>query len=117
MDSQEFIDAVKLAVRDSAVSGTLEILRRPPGRRPKQEIIEMSEWYNSLDMDQRRMVASVIKQAADSAVFGFLCVLDGVLAVENSPQKGRFELRYVKDGVALLNPPEGEMLHDIFNSN
>ena len=116
MDSQEFIDAVKLAVRDSAVSEILGILSSPPGRRPKQEITEMSAWYNSLDMDQRRMVAGVIKEAADSAVFGFLCVLDGVRAVEDSPHKGHFELRYVKDGVTLLNAPEDEMLHDIFNS-
>jgi hypothetical protein len=117
MDSREFMDVVRLVVRDSAVSGTLDVLLRPPGRSPKQELKQMSTWYNSLDMDHRRMVAGVIKQAADSVVFGFLCVLDGVRAVEDSAHKGHFELRYVKDEATLLNPPGGEMLHDLFNAN
>ena len=52
----------------------------------------------------------------DQAVFGFLCVLDGVRAVENGPDKGTFELRYLKDGSVLLNPQDEAMLHDLYNS-
>jgi len=117
MDSQEFVDVIRLVVRDSAVSDTLDVLRHVPGRSPRPEDKERSAWYNSLDIEQKRIVAGVIKDAVDSAVFGFLCVLDGVRAIEDAPRKGHLELRYVKDGITLLNTPTGEMLHDIFNSN
>jgi hypothetical protein len=62
------------------------------------------------------MLARVVATAVDRSVFGFFCVIDGVRAIEDGPDKGRLELSYVKDGVRLLNPPEGEMLHDIFNT-
>jgi hypothetical protein len=41
-------------------------------------------------------------------------VLDGVRANENDDDKGRLELRYVKNGSALLNSPDGEMLHELW---
>ena len=116
MDIREFIDAVRMVVRDSAVSETLDNLRKPPVRKPEQERLKRSAWCNSLDKDHQGIVAHVIQDAVDSAVFGFLCVLDGVRAVEDGPNKGRFELRYVKGGVTVINAPDGEMLHDIFNS-
>ena len=116
MDSREFVDVLTIVVRDSAVSDTLDVLQKPPGRRPEQERLKRSAWYNSLDKDQQGIVAHIIKDAVDSAVFGLLCVLDGVRAMEDGPDKGRFELRYVKGGVTVLNAPDGEMLHDIFNS-
>lgn len=51
---------------------------------------------------------------ADRAVFGFLCVLDGARVIESSSQKGRLELYYIKDESILLNPPEGEVLHELW---
>jgi 3-dehydroquinate dehydratase len=32
MNQQEFVDAIKIAVRDSAASDTLKALQSPPGR-------------------------------------------------------------------------------------
>ena len=60
------------------------------------------------------MVSSVILDAVDRAVFGFLCVIDGVRAIDDSEKKGALELRYVNDGSVLLNAPDGEMLHDLW---
>jgi len=47
-------------------------------------------------------------------VFSFLCVLDGVSAIEDYGEKGKFELFFKKgqEKKNLLNGPEQEYLHD-----
>jgi hypothetical protein len=113
-DSQKFVDALKTVVRDGAASDELSVLRTPPGRRPASELVEQSAWYSSLDNVQKRILSSIILDVAHAAVFGVLCVLDGVRAIENNPDRGRLQLYYVKkEKATLLNPPEGEMLHDL----
>jgi hypothetical protein len=114
MNGKEFVELIRIVVRDGAASGVLSVLKTPPGRRPAAELRERSDWYNALDDYQKRMVLSVISDAVDRAVFGFLCVIDGVRAIDNGEKKGALELRYVKDGSVLLNPPDGEMLHDLW---
>jgi len=114
MDSREFVSALRLAVRDGAVAEELSVLKRPPGRRPPETLAENSAWYNNLDDEQKRILSVVLYDAVDRAVFGVLCVLDGVRAIENDSDKGRLELRYVKNGSVVLNPPGGEMLHELW---
>lgn len=114
MNSQEFVDLLKIVVRDGAAEEELGILRNPPGRRPATELVERSAWYNALPENQKRILASIILDVSSRAVFGFLCVLDGVRAIEDNADKGRLELRYIKDRSTLLNPHEGEMLHDFW---
>jgi hypothetical protein len=114
MNNKEFVDAVRIAVRDGAASEVLSVLEKPPGRRPSEELSARSHWYNSLDNDQKRIVSDIIEDAVDRAIFGFLCVLDGARAFERTAEKGKLELRYVKDQSILLNPPDGEMLHDLW---
>ncbi len=52
--------------------------------------------------------------AVNRAVFGFLCVLDGVRSIEEGQDNGRLELVYHKGKSVVLNPSEGEMLHDLW---
>lgn len=114
MNAEEFLDAIRIVVRDGAASEVLSVLQKPPGRRPSEELITRSLWYNSLDSSQRRMVSAIVQDAANRAIFGFLCVVDGVRSIESATDKGKIELRYVKGSSTLLNPPDGEMLHDIW---
>jgi hypothetical protein len=114
MNGQKFVDVLKIVVRDGAASDELNVLGNPPGSRPPTELLEQSAWYNSLRDDQKRILSSIILDVADRAVFGFLCVLDGVRAIEDDADKGRLELRYIKNGATLLNPSDGEMLHDFW---
>jgi hypothetical protein len=114
MNAEEFIHAIKLAVRDAAINNTIDVLARPPGRKPSQELLRTSEWYNSLDARGRAILAEIVAIAVDDAIFGFLCVLDGVRAIEDTTDKGRLELSYIKDGVEVLND-SNLMLHDIYN--
>jgi len=114
MTGEEFVDRIKIVVRDAAALGMLSTLQHPPGRRPAAELLEQAAWYNSLTDDQKRILSSVLAGVADQAVFGFLCVLDGVRTIEDSSSKGHFELRYVQDGVTVLNPPTGDPLHELW---
>jgi hypothetical protein len=114
MNQQEFVDAIKIAVRDSAASDTLKVLEAPPGRRPSEAMKTRSEWFESLDEREKRMVAEIAFDAANRAAFGFLCVIDGVRAIEGIGPKGRLELRYIKDEISDLNPSDGPMLHDLW---
>lgn len=56
-------------------------------------------------------------EAAELAVFSFLCILDGVSAVESEPEKGELRLQYVRDGEVLrLKDAVDGLLHDTYNA-
>lgn len=118
MNCEEFVNAIKATVRDTAVTGTLALLREPPGRKPRPELLELSGWFKRLNDEDKKMLEMVLMLNADAAVFGFLAVLDGERAIEDTLEKGEFELVYVRDGEkTLLNDPTQEMLHDIFKAD
>ena len=57
-------------------------------------------------------------RAAFDAVFGLLCIIDGVRVIEDGPEKSEFRLvRVASDGKeTVLNPEDGDYLHDILNA-
>ena len=62
------------------------------------------------------MFEAALQQAAESAIFGFFCILDGVRSIENATDKGTLELYFVKESErTLLNDPHAEELHNLFN--
>ena len=113
MDTDNFIEYLKRHIRDSSIQDTISILDKPPGRRPPQKIKELSNWYHSMSMDDKEKLKEVVTEAIHSSLFGFLCVLDGVRAIEDSEIKGRLELYYSRDTQkALINKEDDEYLHD-----
>ena len=115
MKNEEFIKAIKLYVRDSAISDTIDILIDPPGRKPAKELIELSNWYKSMSDTDKIMLLKVLTNAVDAGLFGVLAVLDGVRVVEKESPKGSFKLYYVNDNInERLNKQDDEYLHDIF---
>jgi len=76
--------------------------------------MRLSQWFQLLSVSEQKMLREALTDAAERAVFGIMCVLDGVRAIENGPEKGSLELYYVKgDQRVLLNDPQ-EVLHDLF---
>ena len=71
MNAEEFIHVIKLVVRDAAITDTIDVLARPPGRKPSQELLNQAEWYKSLSQQERSLLADVLARAVDCAVFGF----------------------------------------------
>jgi hypothetical protein len=108
MRPPDFVDAVYAAVYRTAVDGVIRLLIRAPGRRPRQDIAELSTWYNGLGEHDRDRVQEVVRLTADQAVFGMLAALDG------SRTLGRgVELSLYTDGVDLT---ADHALHDLFRN-
>jgi len=117
MKAEEFIATVKQVVHDSAVESVCSTLESPPGRRPSRRLTELSQWYHTLSPADRQRLSEVVQHAVHSSIFGFLSVLDGVRAIEDGPDKGNLELAFTHGTERqLLNDPEREFLHDIYQS-
>jgi hypothetical protein len=118
MTAEEFISIIHQFVYMSAVSGTLSLLEKPPGRKPPKNVVTVSKWFAGLSENDKEMLRLAMAMAAHHATFGVLAVLDGVQVIEDSRVKGTLELYYVKgDERTLLNAPKGEFLHDLFNGH
>jgi hypothetical protein len=114
MDPETFIEILKSTVEESAISDTLNILKEPPGKKPKESLVRMSKWFNKLSENDKAMVEEVLGEGLQMNMFGLLCLLDGVRLVDNF--HGKLELYFVQENVkVLLNDPNKEYLHDIYN--
>ena len=114
MDAQEFIHSIKTVVIDNSIKGVEELLNKPPGRKPSQHLVELSDWFNQQTDDNKTMISKIVKESVEMSVFVFLCVLDGVTAIEIGPDKGKLLLYYEKNNNRkLLNSEETEYLHNL----
>jgi hypothetical protein len=115
MNAAEFVATIESVVRDAAVSSCVKSYHSPPGRTPPRWLLELSTWFEALsDSDQERVIRAMA-DAADAAVFGFLCVLDGVRPIEGYGEKGQFELYFTKgDFRDQINDPMQDFLHDLY---
>ena len=115
MTPEEFTDGVVDAVYGSAWRSTLKVIADPPGRQPDDRLVEFSRWYSGLSALDRQMVTRVIQAGADAAVFGFLCVIDGVRPLAVASDQLRLEVAG-RDGQVLLNNPPAAVLHDLYRA-
>ena len=113
MTPEQFVDALRSVVCASATDDVIGNLTRPPGRSPAKALREMSAWYLRLGEPDRAMLKRIVEDAVHSTMFGVLCVLDGVRAIEDSGGQRTLELDHVgPDGRTRLNDP-GVDLHDL----
>src|SRR5215813_11674622 len=74
-----FIQRVLTNVYKGGVNATLSILSEgPPGRKPLEDLVQLSQWFKSLDEENREQVQAVVQQAVDATVFCFLVLLDNL---------------------------------------
>jgi hypothetical protein len=118
MSPSEFVDAIKAEVRDAASADTISQIRTPSGRKPPEDTKRLSAWFNQLSEADQLAVAEVAAMASHNAVFGFLCVLDGVRPIHEGHQVGELHLSFVEEGkpIVRINPASGNPLHDLFNA-
>jgi hypothetical protein len=113
MDSLEFVKIIREVVLNSTVNGIHKTLLHPPGRRPAEGLVEMSNWFLSLSDEDREMILRIIKLTSRDTAFSFLCILDGVVAIEG-PDKGNLKLYYERrDEKILLNDQSKINLHEL----
>lgn len=117
MNSEQFVNAVKIVAQKGAANGVIGAIKSPPGRKPDANLAELSEWYNRLSDLEKQKVAAVVNVVADQAVYNVLLILDGVLAIEPAGQKGKLELIY-DNGLKreLLNDMDRTSLSSLFKS-
>ena len=94
MNAEEFIDTIKEVVCEDSIKGVHSLLFKPPGRQPNDKVTTMSQWYNRLNDPYRSMVTNIIRETVEAGIFGFLCLLVGVSAIENGPNKGSLKLYF-----------------------
>jgi len=117
MNPEAFISIVKQVVELNSMDNVIKNITQLSGAKVDHRYKYLVEWYKDLDDEGRECVKQIIREAVSTTLFGFFCVLDGVRAIENGPDKGRLELYYVKENEKiLLNDFNEEFLHDIYKS-
>ncbi|HEY9703085.1 MAG TPA: hypothetical protein V6C58_11600 [Allocoleopsis sp.] len=114
MNAQMFIDSIKQVVIEDSIKSVQTNLDNPPGKKPVYELVQLSEWFKSFDFENQDMILKLVRESVQTSVFGFLCVLDGVRAIEDNEIKGRLKLIYEKGHESiLLNDLNKDYLHDL----
>jgi hypothetical protein len=117
MTPEVFIRAIQTVVTRSSVNGVLENILHPPGRKPPPELVEISKWFAGLDDNSRKKVKEVMELVASQSTYNFLLVLDDLLTLESTDQKGRIEIFYRKGSTQIwLNSPASEPLTSLFKA-
>ena len=115
MNQEQFISAIKIAVAQSAMESMESTLKEPPGRQPYKDNVKLSNWFHNLTTADKEMVFKVVEKTVEMTVFGFLCILDGVRAIEDGKNKGKLNLYYNKEEISVhLNDPNEHFLHDLW---
>jgi hypothetical protein len=109
MTRNYFVDTVKKVVHQQTVKDMVDNLIDAP-----EHLLKYKEFYASLSEDNKSLLRELLNEASEMTLFGMLCVIDGVRAIENSPDKGTLELWY-RNGEEnyLINDIEEEFLHDL----
>lgn len=55
-DKQEFMNVVNKAIVEGSIDSLRKILTTHPGRAPHKDLVDESNWYNSLNGTDREMV-------------------------------------------------------------
>jgi len=114
LNRERFVEVIRIVVQDAAVADTISLLSSPPGRRPKEDLVARSKWFNALSFQDRQQIERIIEMTERSAVFGIPCVLDGARAIEDPSDKGVVDLRYRRGDLDIsLNDKTGPTLHDL----
>jgi len=118
MTPDDFVKALTIVVEKTSIEDVIGSLEKPPGRRPKAELIEISDWYKSQSLDNQQQIRKLISESVKTTLFGFLCVIDGVRKI--SDVDGSLELKFVAEMDGTVSSiKEGCFgdLHDIYNAS
>lgn len=116
MEPGYFVQALKEYCRDAAVQDCVESFHSPPGRKPREDLVRLSKWFNALPASDREFVVRAMREASDATLFGVLCVIDGVRPIEPQGEKSEFRLSAVRDGTESPISPNETYLHDLLRA-
>ena len=120
MNQEEFIKLLKRDVTKAGAEDVIENLIAPVGRKPSEKLLKMSNFYNSMDGTNKKIINEIIYEAIDTGIFGFLCLIDGVRSVNMNGEENHLKLTFINDDTGkevILNNPNEDFLHDIYNAD
>ncbi|HKO81063.1 MAG TPA: hypothetical protein VJU78_11745 [Chitinophagaceae bacterium] len=83
-------------------------------RRKNSAVGEAIARSNAQHQQRRKMAKNLITKSVETGVFSFLCILDGVRAIDSTEEKGNLLLHFEKNGITTwLNNPDENYLHDL----
>lgn len=115
MDGKSFIELLKNTSRIDAIKTTISLLEDLDGKGYNEKMKKMCYFYSNLKNIDKKNINNIIKLSVDTSFFNFLCVIDGVSAIENGPNKGDFKLYYIKNNKNILLNCEEDLLHDYYD--
>ena len=118
MNAEQFVEAIRLSVADSVIQSTPEILSVPPGRKPAKQLMASSQWYNSLDTQNKEQVMAVVAMAVHDAIFSFMCVLDGASVIDEAHSEFQLFSVNPSDGskTQLSGLEDSDSLHELYKA-
>jgi hypothetical protein len=102
MNQSEFIDALRRTVLDGIGAEVAAQWSNPRGRLRSEDRTARALWINGLSAEDRAQAEALAADAAQTAFFGMLCVLDGARVIEEPEDRGHVELFHVRDGTRTL---------------
>jgi hypothetical protein len=117
MTSDDFVSGLKTRCANAAVRDCVELLKAPPGRRPEQSLVSLSVWYRGLAPADKANVVAALQIVVDATLFGVLCVIDSVRAIEDQSTKSKFRLTATCNGSTSLIAPGPEDLHALLQTD
>jgi hypothetical protein len=115
MKADKFAQIVK-QIRDESINDIITFFTKPPGRRPRNRHLDISNWFNNLTDNDKLMARELVKESIHSSLFSLLCAIDGARRIENEEEMGQLKLYYLKDNKEILiNDPDNQDLHDLYN--
>jgi len=107
MNNKGFVEAIEL-IASSALNGLLKAIENPPGRSPSPNLVQISDFFRTLNEKDRQTFAIALELASRQSINNLFLVLDGSLAFESMAEKGQLELYYNngKERVRLNDPCE-----------
>jgi hypothetical protein len=67
MNAEEFVRAIQSEVQEPTAQGLIELLEQPPGRKPRADVMALSQWYNALSHDDQQRLREVVQMTSRDA--------------------------------------------------
>lgn len=114
MDAQGFVTAVREQVQEQAVKDLIKTFTAPPGRKPRDLLVKVSEWRARLTSDEQKLLDDVIAESVRVALFGLFAVVDGARVVDSDVERFIIAALDHQGGKDELNEDVNVDLHSEF---
>jgi hypothetical protein len=117
MDEQKFLNLVEMCVQKQAIDDLIRTFTIPPGRRPREVLTKISEWYGRLNVDEQKLFYETVTESVRTALFGLFAIVDGVRVVDKNVDKFIIAAQDFQGKRTLINDDTNSDLHSHFAPN